>query len=62
MIINLLSNIGLFLFVFAVLSLLRLMFMFISSLISYNKLKIEIRELIFYAICLSYIVSYILKV
>jgi len=62
MIINLLSNIGLFLFVFAVLSLLRLMFMFVSSLISYNKLKIEIRELIFYAICLSYIVSYILKV
>jgi len=62
MINNLLSNISLFLFVFAVLSLLRLTFMFISSLISYNKLKIEIRELIFYGICLSYIISYIVKV
>jgi hypothetical protein len=59
---NILSNISLFVFVFTVLVLLRLVFKFVGSLISYKSLKLEIRELIFYAICLSYFITYIFSV
>ena len=38
---NILSNISLFVFVFTVLTMLRLAFKFVSSLISYKSLKLE---------------------
>jgi hypothetical protein len=61
MVSNILLHIATFLFTFSSLSLVRLLFKFISSLITYEKLKISTRELIFYGICLSYFITFIVE-
>jgi hypothetical protein len=61
MVSNLLGHIATFLFVFTGLSIVRLLINVISSLISYQVLKMSLRELIFYGICLSYFITYIVS-
>lgn len=59
---DILSHISLFVFVFTILVLVRLAFNFISSFATFRKMNIETRELIFYSICLSYFITYIISV
>jgi hypothetical protein len=61
MVSNLLGHIATFLFVFTGLSIVRLLINVISSLTSYQVLKMSLRELIFYGICLSYFITYIVS-
>jgi hypothetical protein len=56
---NILYYIATFIFVFSILSLLRLSIKFVSSLISFTKMEMSLGELTYYGLTLSYLITYI---